>query len=211
MNLSQLASSLFLVVAAVVGCGGGHGSLAANSAKFPISMSRGVRAPDGGLLGQSDMVEVGKLKTDFHAWSMLWNMIPLSGERDISEEVNQQVQAAGGEAVVGLGVTSSNCTWSFFTIIGFLPDCAAVDVEGTIVKRKRATEAAPNGTKQVNGASPENPADSVPSRAAAPAVTPIDTAEARPVDTSAPSAPSQTDSPASASSNTTNGKNASSP
>lgn len=161
---------------ACVGCAGGHGTLAANSAKYPISMSSGVRDPEGKLLGDKDLKEVGKVKTEYHAWSMFWNMIPLSGERDISEEINSQVQTAGGEAVVGLEVTASNCTWNFFTLIGFLPDCASVAVEGRIVKRTdvqaSAPALAPPKAPQPSTV-PEAPKDPVasPAAAAAPAST----------------------------------------
>lgn len=119
----------------VAGCGGSNAVLRADKANYPISMSQGLRGEDGKLLQKSQKQSVGTFALDYTSWSALWTLVPVfNARRDISSEVNDQVAKAGGDAVVGLNVTSTHCLWNYFTIVGVLPDCANVAIRGDIVK-----------------------------------------------------------------------------
>jgi hypothetical protein len=106
----------------------------APEAKVPISMSNGLRDQQGELVPAANKQQVGELKMDYKACSMLWRIISFTGDKDISEEVNRQVSEAGGNAVTNLSVESSGTVWTLMTLIGIFPDCSSVRIGGKIVK-----------------------------------------------------------------------------
>ena len=65
---------------------------------------------------------------------MLWRLISFTGDKDISDAVNEQVTSAKGDAIQDLSVESSGTVWNIMTFIGIFPDCANVRLKGTIVK-----------------------------------------------------------------------------
>jgi hypothetical protein len=134
--------TLSLLVAALAGCVGSRSYVVADSLKYPVSLSSGVRGPDGKLLAISDTEKVGTFHLDYTSCRMLWTIVPLkSGTRDISDDVNEQVPRKNGEAIVNLSVESSATAWNLMTIIGILPDCSKVRVRGDIVARSSVLEA----------------------------------------------------------------------
>lgn len=133
--MSKLVRLVALGALLAAGCGGSNAVLRADKAAYPISMSQGLRGEDGKLLQKAQKQSVGTFTLDYTSWSALWTLVPVfNARRDISSEVNDQIAKAGGDAIVGLNVTSTHCLWNFFTIVGVLPDCANVAVRGDIVK-----------------------------------------------------------------------------
>lgn len=129
LGLGLLSLSL-----SAVGCGA-RSYVAAPGAKYPVSLSSAVRGPDGQILGNDDVEKRGTFKMDYTACSMLWTIIPFTGTKDISSQVDRQVANKGGEAITNLSVESSAGAWNIMTIIGVLPDCGHVKVRGDIVAR----------------------------------------------------------------------------
>lgn len=135
----RLASWIGALILATVGagCAGGHAHIVAQSATVPVSLSEGVRGPEGDLVPAANQEKVGEFNYDFLAWNMLWDMVPLTGTRDISDEINGQVKAVGGEAIVNLQVTSENCnTWNAMTIVSIFPGCTKAIIKGDIIRRR---------------------------------------------------------------------------
>jgi hypothetical protein len=132
-----LGLSLVLVIAmAGTGCAGAHSLIVAPTATVPVSMSQGVRDPNGILVPEEQMEKVGEFSYDYTAWGTLWGEVSLTGEKDISDEINEQVKAAGGEAIVNLSVTSESSGWNAFTFLGVLPAFNPTEVRGDIIKRR---------------------------------------------------------------------------
>jgi hypothetical protein len=125
---------LVALAAAAFGCSGARSYVVARSATVPISISDGLRGPDGALLADGQKTVVGEFEYQYRAWGMLFRIISFTGDKDISEEINRQVAAAGGDAVNNLEVSSGNCLWNMFTLVGLLPDCANVAIHGDIIK-----------------------------------------------------------------------------
>jgi hypothetical protein len=129
LGLGLLSLSL-----SAIGCGA-RSYVAAPGAKYPVSLSSAVRGPDGQILADGDVEKRGTFKMDYTACSMLWTLIPFTGTKDISSQVDRQVANKGGEAITNLSVESSAGAWNIMTIIGVLPDCGHVKVRGDIVAR----------------------------------------------------------------------------
>jgi hypothetical protein len=86
-------------------------------AKYAVSMSP-VHDP---LQGKQKEKVVGKFRTSFDAWSLVYGWVPLQPEIDVSSEINQQVARAQGKAIVNLDVTASRCAINAFPILSLLP------------------------------------------------------------------------------------------
>jgi hypothetical protein len=147
------------------GCGA-RSYIAAPGAKYPVSLSGAVRGPDGKVLAEGETQKLGSFKMDYTACSMLWTLIPFTGTKDISKQVNRQIANKGGEAVTNLTVESSAGAWTLMTMLGVLPDCGHVKVRGDIIARR-----------------PPPPAAVPP---AAPPAAPAESATPRPVDSPPP-------------------------
>ncbi|HEY4393432.1 MAG TPA: hypothetical protein VGP64_05200 [Polyangia bacterium] len=118
------------------GCGA-RSYIRADSARYPVSLSSGVRGADGKLVDPQALQKTGEFHSDYTACRMFWTLVPVkSAHRDISDEVNQQVAEAHGEAIVNLSVQSAATVWSFITFLGVFPDCGKVDITGDIVARQ---------------------------------------------------------------------------
>ena len=123
------------------GCGA-RSYIRADSARYPVSLSSGVRGADGKLVDPQALQKTGEFHTDYTACRMLWTLVPIkSAHRDISDDVNQQVAAAHGEAIVNLSVQSAATVWNIITFLGVLPDCGKVDITGDIVARQTLSAA----------------------------------------------------------------------
>lgn len=140
---------LFLAVA-LSGCGVSSWVTAPDS-KYPVSMSSGLRDKSGELVASSHKTKVGDFEKHYKACSMLWRLISFTGDKDISDDVNQQITDAKGDAITNLSVESSGTVWNIITFIGIFPDCGNVRLKGDIVK-----------------VTPPAPAPALPAPAAAP-------------------------------------------
>lgn len=132
------AGLLALVLACVaVSCAGASSHVVAPTSRYPISLSGSVRDADGKLVADARKEQIAEFKYDYRAWGWLWTLVSFTGDKDISEAVNEQVTRAGGEAVTNLYVRSYPCGWNYFTLLGVLPDCANVSLRGRIIRVRR--------------------------------------------------------------------------
>jgi hypothetical protein len=146
MGRARLWGVAAVVVCALLtgACGGGKASLRFDGLKYPVSLSSYLEEPGGRIVGVSDLVKVGELKLAFKVWGLFWALVPLTGTKDLSQEINAQIGRAGGEGIVSLKVTVDQCTtteptgWYYYCMLGVIPvvpNFARVRVTGTIVKR----------------------------------------------------------------------------
>lgn len=138
--IAERVTKLSLSFAAVLlatGCAGARTTVVADTSKYPVSLSRGVRDADGVIASAERTKKVGSLHGSSTAWGLLYSAVRLTPKTDISSLVNDQIAAAGGDAVVNLRIHSSHCASDFFAILTTLPvwpGCANIAVEGDIVK-----------------------------------------------------------------------------
>lgn len=134
-SLLSLSMAGLTILLSSSGCAGAHSHIRADKSQYPISLSDGLRGDDGQLVSEARKRPVGSFQSQWSAWTALWTIIPLANRtHDISDEVNQQVIKAGGNAIVGLDVKVYQCGGNYFTILGILPGCNNVVVSGNIVK-----------------------------------------------------------------------------
>ena len=127
-------------------CAGARTTIVADDARFPVSLSEGMRAPDGHLLEAAEMEVVGQFEHKRTIWGLLYSVIPLTPTTDISREVDAQVQSAGGQAVVRLKTEAQHCALNHFIVFSFLPiwpGCSYVTVSGDIIRYKPLAPPAP--------------------------------------------------------------------
>lgn len=130
-----------LCLLSTTACAGARTRLVIDSARYPVSLSNGMRGPDGRLLTQKEMEVVGKFKTTRTAWAIGHSVIPFTPKIDFSEDVNRQIEAAGGDAIVRLRTESRPCAldwFLFFTFIPIWPGCASLTIEGDIIRHRPA-------------------------------------------------------------------------
>lgn len=154
------------LLVALSGCAGARSSIVMTSATYPVSLSNGMRAPDGHLLDKGEMEVVGTFHGDRTAWGMFYSLLPLTPRLDFSKDVNEQVAAVNGQAVVRLRTGTRPCALDYFLILSFLPiwpGCANVDVDGDIIRYKPADPAAsPKPTIEVQPAKAGDKGDATP-------------------------------------------------
>ncbi len=130
-----------LTVATVCGCAGARVDVVADRALYPISMSGSVRDNTGTLHDLRSLKIVGPFDVEEKRIGLFYSTTMPGGKFDISDAVNTQVQAAGGEAVIRLSITvDESCHWvnELFplSILPFWPGCVPVKIHGAIVRRK---------------------------------------------------------------------------
>lgn len=150
-----------LVLAGLLaGCAGSRSSIVAWEASYPVSLSPMVRDPRGVVLGGDALEQVGEFSFEYRSTHMFFTLIPLARtHHDLSQAIDEQVQQAGGEAVVDLSVTAHHNDWTYFCVLlgfGILPAYSDVTVSGRIVRRP-AADALPSET-------PEAPSTTLESR-----------------------------------------------
>lgn len=128
---------LLLSLLSLVGCAGARTTIIAQDARFPVSLSEGMRAPDGHVLEPGEMEVVGQFESKRTIWGMLYSIIPLTPTTDVSKEVDQQVEAAGGQAIVRLKTEAQHCAFNHFIVFSFIPiwpGCSNIVVSGDIIR-----------------------------------------------------------------------------
>lgn len=127
---------LVVIVLPQAGCAGRLAAIRFDRARYPISLSTQVPAADDAPITYPRLERLGTFKASGRGWSLLYTLIPLN-ELDFSDELNQQVQAAGGEAVVDLQLSVHDSGWNWFwplTWIPIYPGNVPVELEGAIVR-----------------------------------------------------------------------------
>ncbi|HSO34737.1 MAG TPA: hypothetical protein VLT33_19520 [Labilithrix sp.] len=144
----KLAALVVLIgfVAPGTGCAGARTTVAADKAEYPISLSRAVRDPDGEIVSNERAVKVAPFRATSTAWGIFYSLLRINPRTDISEAVNAQVAAAGGQAVVNLRVMAGHCAMNTVAVLvslPFLPGCTKVVVEGDIIRLVPVSAPAP--------------------------------------------------------------------
>ncbi|MBN1612160.1 MAG: hypothetical protein JW940_36350 [Polyangiaceae bacterium] len=140
---------------ALAGCAGARSSMRFDHLEYPVSMSPYLVDGAGESRSPRELEVVGKVRYEETAWGMVYSAVRLTGEHDVSQPINQQVRAAGGDGVVGLTVVSDYCTLNYVPILPvlpFWPGCTDVSVTGKVVRIKPSaapTSPAPTMRKTV--------------------------------------------------------------
>lgn len=126
-----------LMMVAAVGCAGARYKVKTAGLKYPVSMSGSLADADGNLyVLEHGLEDIGELKADYTSIGFLYG--ETGNDVDISEEVNRQIEAAGGDGAVGVTIRTQNCGTNFASwiliLLPFYPGCMGVHVEGRIVK-----------------------------------------------------------------------------
>ena len=134
-------SAVLACVAALLasGCAGGRGFVRAEQTQVPISFSDSLP----GSLGEiyrfpGELVKVGEFKHSANAIGFFYGAT--SDDVDISEAVDAQVKAAGGDGIVAFSVGAGQCAanaFLVFTALPFWPGCVRFDMTGIIVGKVR--------------------------------------------------------------------------
>jgi hypothetical protein len=132
-----------LVALAAAGCAGARVEITAARAAYPISMSSVVRDSAGTLLQRAALERVGELLVQKTLVGILYGKVMPVATCDISDDVNAQVAAARGEAVLGLEVTvSGSCAFlnevPLVVALPIWPGCVPITITGDIVRRRPA-------------------------------------------------------------------------
>lgn len=130
-------AAMAILVALSTGCAGARTTVVADTAGYPISLSRAVRDANGDIVTHDRVVKVGTLHDDATVWGLLYSAIRFNPRTDISQATNEQVAAAGGDAVVNLRVEGRQCALDWIPLVSLLPiwpGCATIKVQGDIVK-----------------------------------------------------------------------------
>lgn len=122
------------------GCAGAGVAVTASRSRYPLSLSPEVRDDTGRLYDQRSLTKVGTLDVRQTSLGFLYSGLTPHSTRDFSDEINAQVAAVGGEAVVGLTITvRARCDWlNGFPLLDALPiwpGCVPVRLTGDIVRR----------------------------------------------------------------------------
>ncbi len=129
--------ALLLAAIAATGCAGARANVTAPTAAFPISLTHAVRGADGVILADADLAKVGTFSDEKTAIAIFYSALPVTGALDISDAVNAQVRAAGGDAVIDLQVHTKVCALDWILVMHLLPiwpGCTQVRAQGSIVK-----------------------------------------------------------------------------
>ena len=139
--MNRLAAPLLLCALAAAGCAGADVGITAEQSRYAISMSRSIRDQNGVLYDDRSLERVGILHSDRTRVGFLYSLLTPLSTFDISEDVNAQVAAAHGEAVVGLTVSVSDAcdvlnNFPILNILPVWPGCVPVTITGDIVRRR---------------------------------------------------------------------------
>jgi hypothetical protein len=122
------------------GCGIGisGGRLNYDDLKYPASMSSSLYGPNGEVVQQGGRLKAVKaFEYTKYYWSTLYSIIPLSGSSDIVEQMDKEIEEAGGDGIINVSVSSdySKLTSVFpLNILPIWPGCSEIRVRGTIVR-----------------------------------------------------------------------------
>jgi len=144
---------LISALAVLAGCGAGAWArLDFDGVKYPLSMSAYLYDSDYKVAAKDKELEVlAPFEYSKRFWGLFYSIIPLSNDKEIVAAINREIDRVGGEGIINLSVTASNCKFNSFPIISvvpLMPGCVDSVVRGEIVKlRKKAilrTSAAAN-------------------------------------------------------------------
>ncbi|MDH3975668.1 MAG: hypothetical protein OEV42_15425 [Deltaproteobacteria bacterium] len=125
----------------LTGCGAGAWArLDFDGVKYPLSMSAFLYDRDYKVVVKGKELDVvAQFRCNKRFWGLFYSLIPLSNDKEIVAAINREVDKAGGDGIINLSVTASNCKFNSFPVISFapfMPGCVDSVVMGEIVKLK---------------------------------------------------------------------------
>lgn len=120
------------------GCGGARGALTFDGLRYPVSSSAFLYAADEREITDGQLQSVGVISTKVRLWSVFWSFIPITGTKDLSQPINDQIAQAGGEGATRVHVRVEGCGLNFVPFINWIPlypGCTLVTVSGSVVKQ----------------------------------------------------------------------------
>ena len=122
------------------GCAGARVNVTAEHSRYPISMSPVIRDASSRSYDERSLQKVGRFLHEKTSLGIAYSVLTVPSTCDISDQVNLQVSAAGGEAVINLTVTvNGGCTvlnaFPFLNALPVWPGCIPLAVSGDIVRR----------------------------------------------------------------------------
>jgi len=131
---------LAFFVAPLVGCAGGRGDVRFDALRYPASMSGYLHDAKGRAVSPKSLAVVGEFKEETRLWGTGFSWVPVTGAVDVSDSMNREIAAAGGEGMINVKVVSEGCMLNYVPVVSLLPmwpGCADVTVEGQIVKQEQ--------------------------------------------------------------------------
>ena len=126
---------------AMTGCflySGSEGHMRFDELKYPASMSAYLYGPNNELLAKDRELQViGRFSYKMNFWGTFYSGVPLTGTKDVSKEVNNKIEASGGDGIINVKVTSKPGSLTLYhplTALPFWPSYTEVLMEGEIVK-----------------------------------------------------------------------------
>jgi hypothetical protein len=134
---------LMILILFLFQCTGSRAEIKLEKVEVPVSLSAFLYGEDGQVLVKNKSLKViGKFKYEKRFWGILWTMIRLSNDDDVSNEINKQVNAQGGDGIINLMVESDYCSLNAFPFLGLLPiwpGCTIATFNGEIIKAEEVT------------------------------------------------------------------------
>lgn len=131
---------LTLCISMLAGCAGARSVMTFDNLQYPASMSGLIYGSNDEVLsGEADLAVVGNFKYEKMFWGIFYSQVPLSDGKDIVDALNREIATVGGEGVVNLSLTSTQCGINglfLLTWLPIMPGCVDVVVECEIVKAK---------------------------------------------------------------------------
>lgn len=143
--MTRLASTLLLTLLAT-GCAGARSDVTFNQARYPVSMTPCVPGPDGTHLGEADLQRVGTFEATSRGYGTFYT--GASGGVDFSEELNEQVEKVGGDAVIKVGFHAGESGWNAvwpLNWLPFYPGNVIITATGDIVRAGRRDKSSIRG------------------------------------------------------------------
>ncbi len=166
MNKSLLLRGMRTLLTAILflfSCSHGKGVLRFDDLSYPVSTSAFLYGEDYALLQKGrDLEVIGSFRHTTRLWGIgwePWDLSPGKGkEKELGGLLNEGIAKANGQGMINMTVSTSPC-WLSITynvlfnmpdILPFMPGCAAVTVEGEIVRQRPA--ASPARKREVGNA-----------------------------------------------------------
>ena len=140
MRKGLLFPLLIAALAGLSGCAGARPDVKFDTSRYPVSLSGTVMDRNGGFLSPEERTTVGRFSSSKKGFAVGYSHANLN-KVDFSDEVNRQVAAVNGDAVVNLEVGTTGSCMCFNMVwitqaLPIFPGCVKVVVEGDIVRSR---------------------------------------------------------------------------
>jgi hypothetical protein len=97
--------------------------------RYPASMSSYLYGPNNELLAKDrELRVINRFSGEYDYWGTFYSLMPLTGTKDIGEEINKAIEEAGGEGIVNVKVMSETNSLDEFPFLGEI-DPLLFDIE----------------------------------------------------------------------------------